>query len=522
MAKRKKTIRTRRWREEDIPAIVACQRAAYPNFAEKDLCHPRHYRMQLEAFPEGQVLAECDGRVVGYAASLIVQLDDESPWHSYMEITGDGTFSTHTPSGDTLYGADIAVDPEFRGQGVAAKLYNERKKIMNRFNLRRMVAGGRIPGYSKHAGRMTPEEYIEKVKSGELRDMALTAHLKAGYEVRGVHMDYLSDEASLNYATFIEMPNPTYKPERRQIAAAPIRKPVRKVRVCLAQYEMRRIRSWEEFQQQVEFFVTTADEYHCHFLLFPELFTAQLFSMMDSKLDALEAVKQLADMTDKFIAMMTEMAKRTGIFIIGGSHPVPVGDELRNVSHLFTPSGNVYTQEKLHITPSEREHWGLQPGEELSLFDTGLARIGIQVCYDIEFPETSRLLTLAGAEIIFVPFSTDERRAYQRIRFCAAGRAIENAIYVCMTGNVGNLPQVQSFLINYGQAVVCTPSDFAFPSSAVAAEADPNAETVIIADLDLGALAQEREMGSVTQLRDRRFDLYAIQAKSPVKIIRTV
>ncbi len=212
MAKRKKTIRTRRWREEDIPAIVACQRAAYPNFAEKDLCHPRHYRMQLIAFPEGQVLAECDGQVVGYAASLIVQLDDESPWHSYMEITGDGTFSTHTPSGDTLYGADIAVDPEFRGQGVAAKLYNERKKIMRRFNLRRMVAGGRIPGYSQYAGRMTPEEYIERVKTGELKDMALTAHLKAGYEVRGVQMDYLSDEASLNYATFIEMCNPEYKP----------------------------------------------------------------------------------------------------------------------------------------------------------------------------------------------------------------------------------------------------------------------------------------------------------------------
>jgi predicted amidohydrolase len=135
--------------------------------------------------------------------------------------------------------------------------------------------------------------------------------------------------------------------------------------------------------------------------------------------------------------MMTEKAKRTGLFIIGGSHPVPVGDELRNVSHLFTPSGNVYTQEKLHITPSERENWGLQPGEHLKLFDTGLARIGIQVCYDIEFPEPSRLLTLAGAEIIFVPFSTDERRAYQRIRFCAAGRAIENMVYVALTGNVG-------------------------------------------------------------------------------------
>jgi ribosomal protein S18 acetylase RimI-like enzyme len=216
MGKKARTIKTRRWREDDIPAIMEVQRAAYPNFAPKDLCDERQYRMQIEAFPEGQVLAEIDGRVVGYAASLIVQLDEDSPWYSYAEITGEGTFSTHEPSGDTLYGADIAVHPDFRGQNIAARLYEERKKIMRRFNLRRMVAGGRIPGYAEYAGRMTPEEYVEKVKRGEVKDMALTAHLKAGYDVRSVHMDYLRDEASLNYATFIEMKNPDFKEEKAQ------------------------------------------------------------------------------------------------------------------------------------------------------------------------------------------------------------------------------------------------------------------------------------------------------------------
>lgn len=513
-------IKIRRWRKEDIPRIVATQQAAYPEFPLKELCDERLYEMQFDAFPDGQLLAEAGGEVVGYATSLIVQLDDDAPWYSYSEITGVGTFSTHTPGGDTLYGADIAVHPDWRGRAIAGKLYEGRKKILFRFNLRRMVAGGRIPGYSEHVGRLTAEEYVDQVIRGELKDMALTAHIKAGYRVRGVHMDYLSDRESMNYATFLEMPNPKYDPNKRRIAATLIKRPVRKIRVCAAQYRMRRLNSWEEFQKQVEFFVITAHEYHCHFLLFPELFTAQLFSMMPPDINTLEAVRQLADYTEAYLDLFKKMSRDTGMFIVGGSHPVKRSDGIHNVAHLFTPSGEVHTQEKLHVTPGERRFWGIRPGEGVKIFDTGLARIAIQVCYDIEFPELSRLLTLSGAEVIFVPYSTDERKSYMRVRYCAQARAVENMVYVVIAGNVGNLPQVRSFLVNYGQAAVLTPSDFAFPLNAVLGEAEPNTETVVISDLDLADLSQQREMGSVRPLRDRRSDMYHLQARTPVEIVR--
>ena len=513
-------IKVRRWKESDIPKIVEVQRAAYSAFPAGDLCDERLYKMQLSAFPDGQILAEADGKIIGYATSLIIQIDDDSPWYSYSEITGVGTFSTHTPGGDTLYGADIAVHPDWRGRGIAGKLYKGRQKILFRLNLRRMVAGGRIPGFAAYADKMTPEEYVEKVINGELKDMALTAHIKAGYQVKGVHMDYLSDRESMNYATFLEMPNPQYNPEMRKIASTLISHPVRKIRVCAAQYQMRRISSWEEFQKQVEFFVTTANEYHCHFLLFPELFTAQLFSLMPDHLETIEVVRELAEYTDKYLELFKQMSRDTGMFIIGGSHPVKMKDGIRNVAHLFTPSGEVHTQEKLHVTPGERHTWGIRPGEGLKVFDTGLARIAIQVCYDIEFPEATRLLTLAGAEVVFVPFSTDEKKSYIRVRYCAQARAVENVIYVVMAGNVGNLPQVKSFLVNYGQAAVMTPSDFAFPLNAILGEAEPNSETVVISDLDLADLSQQRKMGSVRPLMDRRPDLYELRARTPVEIIR--
>ncbi|HVZ31006.1 MAG TPA: nitrilase-related carbon-nitrogen hydrolase, partial [Polyangiaceae bacterium] len=187
---------------------------------------------------------------------------------------------------------------------------------------------------------------------------------------------------------------------------------------------------------------------------------------------------------------------------------------------LFSPSGNYYTQEKLHVTPSERAEYGISPGEGIKLFETSHARIAISVCYDVEFPELARLQTLAGAEVVFVPFSTDESRAYQRVRYCGQARAVENVIYTVLSGNVGNLPQVENFLINYGETVICTPSDFAFPTDAVAARAHSDTETVVIGDLDLAVLQEVREVGSVRHLRERRPDLYELQAKDLVQIVR--
>jgi len=356
--------------------------------------------------------------------------------------------------------------------------------------------------------------------AGELKDSALNAHLKAGYAVRGVHTAYVRDEQSLDYATFIEYENPSYRRARRRIAAAPMSNPVRRVRICAAQYRMRRIDSWEEFEEQVEFFVSSAEQYECHLLLLPELFTAQLFATLPSGTSDVESMRWLAEQTPRYHELFRDMAKRSGLLIAAGSHPVQSPTGIRNVAHLFTAAGNIYTQEKLHITPSERGTYGIVPGDGLRIFDTALGRIAIVVCYDIEFPELTRLLTLAGAEIVLVPFSTDERKAYLRVRYSAQARAVENLIYVALSGSVGNLPNVNNFLINYAQAAVLTPSDFPFPTDGVAATAEPQAETVVITDLDLGALEQVREAGTVGLIRDRRTDLYSLEAKVPINIVR--
>ena len=281
--------------------------------------------------------------------------------------------------------------------------------------------------------------------------------------MRKVLLDFLWDNASLNYSTLLEMPNPNYQPEKRRIAAAPLQRVVRRIRICAAQWFMRRIQTWEEFERTVNFFVDTADTYHSHFLVLPELFTAQLFSLMPSDLDSREAIRRLASMTDRYVDLFSALAQKHGLYIIAGSQPVIRDGDLYNVAHLFAPTGSVYTQDALHIPPIERKDFDIEPGDDIKVFDTPLARIGIQVGYDVEFPELARLQTLAGAEVIFIPYSTDERKAYDRIRYTAQARAVENFVYTVIAGNTGNLPTARNYLINYGQAAVFTPSDFAFP-----------------------------------------------------------
>ena len=520
MSKISPKIITRRLKIEDIPALIECSKAAYPDYPQETFLTSRQYEMQLKAFPEGQFVAICKDKIVGYANSLIVSIDDEF-WYKVDEITGADTFSTHNPDGDTLYGADMAVHPDFRRKGVSVLLYKRRKSLLQKYNLKRMIAYGRIPGYTTYAGKMSADQYVKKVVNGELTDYALNAHLKAGYLVKKVQLDITVDKSSLNYSTFLEMPNPDFNIAKKRISSANITKhQTRRIRVCAAQYHMRPITCWEDMENSVEFFVSSADSYHCHFLLFPENFTFQLISCLNGS-SFKEMILELTTLTDRYCDMFKRFAEMYNMYIIGGSHPVMRDGKIYNTAHLFTPTGHIYTQDKLHITPVERNEGDITPGEGIRVFETPMARIAIQVCYDIEFPEVSRLLTLAGTEVIFVPFYTEEKKAYYRVRHCSQARAVENFVYIVMTGNVGNMKTKVGSFINYGQAAVLTPSDFSFPDKGIEGEADPNIETVVVSELALSALAQQRHVATVRPLHDLRPDLYELKSRQRIEIVKT-
>ena len=177
---------------------------------------------------------------------------------------------------------------------------------------------------------------------------------------------------------------------------------------------------------------------------------------------------------------------------------------------MFLRDGSVHPREKIHPTPNEVYWWNIEGGSVLNAIETDCGPIGVLICYDAEFPELARHLADQGAQILFVPFCTDERQSYLRVRYCAQARAVENQFYVVLSGNVGNLPNVHNMDIQYAQSCILTPCDFPFARDGVAADTTPNVETVAIADLRPDTLMMARNSGTVQNLRDRRHDLYSV------------
>jgi predicted amidohydrolase/GNAT superfamily N-acetyltransferase len=463
-------------------------------------------------FPEGQICVCVDGKVVGCALSLIIDYAKFGDEHTYEEITAGYDFTTHDAEGDVLYGIEVFIHPEYRGLRLARRLYDARKELCENLNLRAIIAGGRMPKYAENAKSMSAKTYIEKVKSKELYDPVLSFQLANDFHVRKLLVGYLSgDVASKEYATLIEWSNIFYTKSVKLINARRS-----DVRLGLVQWKMRPMKTLEELIEQIEFYVDAVSDYKSDFVLFPELFNAPLMAEFNH-LSEREAIRALAGYTDQIRDKFCEFAISYNINIITGSMPLLEGEELFNSGFLCRRDGTFQRYDKIHVTPSEDRSWAMRGGDSIQVIDTDCGKVGVVVCYDVEFPEYIRLLADQGMNILFVPFLTDTQNGYTRVRHCAMARAIENECYVAIAGGVGNLAKVNNMDIQYAQSALFTPSDFQFPATAIKAEATPNSEMTLLVDVNLDLLKQLHSHGSVHTMRDRRKDLYTLARTDKAK-----
>ena len=284
------------------------------------------------------------------------------------------------------------------------------------------------------------------------------------------------------------------------------------VRLGLIQWQMRPYNDLDELLHQVEYFVDSVAGYRSDFAVFPEFFNAPLMAKYNDLGEA-EAIRELAKYTKEITNRLSELAISYNINIISGSMPEVKRNKLYNVGYLCRRDGSVERYEKIHVTPDEAKVWGMQNGNKLKTFDTDCGKIGILICYDSEFPELSRLLSDEGMDILFVPFLTDTQNGYSRVRLCSQARAVENECYVAIAGSVGNLPNVHNMDIQYAQSAVFTPCDFSFPSNGIKAEATPNTEMILVADVNIDLLRELHNFGAVKNLKDRRKDFYTLERK---------
>jgi predicted amidohydrolase/GNAT superfamily N-acetyltransferase len=460
----------------------------------------------LDLFPEGQLCVLVDGKVVASALSIIVDYSKFGDQHTFREITGNYTFNTHCAEGDVLYGIEMFVAPEYRGLRLGRRLYDRRKDVCEKLNLRAIIAGGRIPNYKHYAEIMSPREYLEKVKLKEVYDPTLTFQMSNNFHVKKILKNYMpGDTESKDFATLLEWNNIYFqgKEELKTISK-------QMVRLGLVQWQMRLFRNFNALLEQVEYFVDAVSDYKSDFIVFPALFNAPLLAEFNHLGEA-KAIRELARYTEPLLQKFIEYAMAYNINIITGSMPLIDEGHLLHVSYLCRRDGTWEGCYKIHPMPSELSAWGMVGGHQLKVFDTDAGKIGILIDYDICFPELARWYAQNNVQILFVPFLTDTQNGYNRVRLCAQARAIENECYVAIAGCVGNLPKVNNMDIQYAQSAIFTPTDFAFPVNGVRAEATPNSEMTVVADIDLELLKELHAFGSVQALNNRRSDMYEIR-----------
>jgi len=490
---------------EDFEELKEAMLEAYSNLHNL-VWREDQIKTLLDKFPEGQVVIWVDNKFAGCALSIIVDYSLFDNNHTYSQITGEYTFNTHNDEGDMLYGIDVFIRPSFRGLRLGRRLYDYRKDLCEKLNLKGIAFGGRIPNYHKYSSELTPKEYISMVRKKEIHDPVLDFQMSNDFHPAKILKGYLTgDKESEDYAVLLEWDNIYYEKPSKKVS------PVKKIiRLGLIQWQMRLYKDIEELMQQAEYFVDAVSGYRSDFALFPEFFNAPLMAE-NNHLSEPEAIRELAIHTENLVKRFSELAISYNINIITGSMPELVDGNLYNVGYLCKRDGAVERFEKIHVTPDESRVWGLQGGNQIKAFDTDCGKIGILICYDIEFPEMSRILADEGMDILFVPYLTDTQNGFSRIRNCAQARAIENECYVAIAGSVGNLPKVHNMDIQYGQAMVVTPCDFSFPANGVKAEATPNTEMILIADVDIDLLRELHQFGSVRNLKDRRKDIYQLK-----------
>ena len=291
-----------------------------------------------------------------------------------------------------------------------------------------------------------------------------------------------------------------------------------RIRVAVLQYFIRPVPDFEAFEAQVRGLVETAADYRCQLIVFPEYFTLQLLTLGDVTLPVPDQVRSLADQVPRFLEVFRSLAQRLRVYIVAGTIPVwnDTHDRVVNTCYVFGPDGTYGSQGKLSMTRFESEEWMVDPSLGLTIFDTTFGKLAVAICYDVEFPEIVRVAALQGVKILAVPSCTDDRQGFLRVRYCAHARAIENQMYVLHAGTVGSLPMVPAVSMNYGQAAILTPSDFAFARDGILAEGNANQEMMVIGELNLSSIEEQRQSGTVLPLRD---SLHVGKRAVPVTVV---
>lgn len=257
--------------------------------------------------------------------------------------------------------------------------------------------------------------------------------------------------------------------------------------VAAIQYAFSQMADFQQFTKKIKLAVRNCVKKNAQLICFPEYLGYHL-----------ELFEQKGEL-EQFLDLFQNLAYQHKIFIQAGSILVQDQGKLMNRAYLFLPNGLFDYQDKIKLTPAEKE-FGLQSGNGMKLFPSPWGPIGIAICYDSEFPNLTKDLVRQGANLIIVPSCTETLAGYYRVALCSRARAIENQCYViqsCTVDSAGGWLDA-----SYGRAGIYSPCDGDFPPDGILAQGPFNKPFTIFANLVLDKLKFVRQNGSVRNYLD--------------------
>jgi predicted amidohydrolase len=229
---------------------------------------------------------------------------------------------------------------------------------------------------------------------------------------------------------------------------------------------------------------------------------AAMIGAPDGDPDPLIWAQRAAAAHGDWVAICSAASQEFGLFVLAGSGPVKVGDSFVNRAVFCAPDGSTAFQDKMIPTPNERNSMGMVGGAGLKLFDTPLGKIGVTICYDVEFPMFARALCAAGAEVILAPACTDTQAGQDRIQIAARARALENQCLVVHAPMKGAVEGCDLVSDNIGRAGMYGPPDWQQPEGGIHALAHPDSDRWVRRAIDLEPILGSRTAGDVEIFSD--------------------
>ena len=200
-------ILIRKMEKRDAPQLAHLQEVVFPDLIPEERMEDIHFSSHVDLFPEGQWVAEIDSKIAGSTSSIRYHFDPEHPeMHRFADLFDDGFMRTHQPEGNWLYGMDMAVFPEYRGLGIARKLYRARQNLVRELGLEGQVTVGMLNGFAAHSTQYTLEKYYLALVDGVLKDPTVSVQQKIGFKLCGLMKDYLSDPTCGNAGVLLVLP----------------------------------------------------------------------------------------------------------------------------------------------------------------------------------------------------------------------------------------------------------------------------------------------------------------------------